>query len=71
MVEQIKPDGVEVTRVDPGSPALFRKNWERVVAGPVAARSGTDPSLPGPILDAAGSWMTDEGRSRGSGATLL
>jgi anaerobic magnesium-protoporphyrin IX monomethyl ester cyclase len=70
MVEMIKPDGVEVTRVDPGSPALFRKNWERVVAGPVAERSETDPPLPGPILNAAVSWMNDEGRAR-AGETPL
>ena len=63
MVEIIQPDGVEVTRVDPGSPALFRKDWERVVAGPIAERSETDPPLPGPVLDAAVAWMNDEGRS--------
>ncbi len=71
MVEIVKPDGVEVTRVDPGSPALFRKNWERVVAGPVADRHETDPSLPGPILDAAVAWMNDEGRSGATDAALV
>ncbi len=71
MVEIIQPDGVEVTRVDPGSPALFRKNWERVVAGPLADRREMESTLPGPILDAAVTWMNEEGRSGvGDGAIV-
>jgi hypothetical protein len=70
MVKIVQPEGVEVTRVDPGSPALFRKNWERVVAGPIADRRELEPSLPGPILDAAVAWMNDEGRSDSTSAPL-
>ncbi len=55
MVRICRPDGVEVTRVDPGSPALFRKDWERVVGGPVTERAGK--RLPAPVLDAAVAWM--------------
>lgn len=55
MVRICRPDGVEVTRVDPGSPALFRKDWERVVGGPVTERPGK--TLPAPVLDAAVVWM--------------
>jgi anaerobic magnesium-protoporphyrin IX monomethyl ester cyclase len=55
MVRVAKPDGVEVTRVDPGSPALFRKDWERVVGGPVAAR--TERRLPSPVLQTAADWL--------------
>ena len=70
MVKIVQPEGVEVTRVDPGSPALFRKNWERVVAGPIADRRELEPSLPGPILDAAVAWMNDEGRSDSTSGPL-
>ena len=48
MVRVVEPEGVEVTRVDPGSPALFRKDWERVVAGALAERPrpGQAPPVP-------------------------
>ncbi len=55
MVRVARPDGVEVTRVDPGSPALFRKDWERVVGGPVA--ESTERRLPRPVLQTAADWM--------------
>ena len=66
MVQVIGPEGVDVTRVDPGSPALFRKNWERVVAGPHADALGEKSSVPGPVVDAAVWWMLSCGRERGS-----
>ena len=56
--------GVEVTRVDPGSPALSRKNWERVVAGPLAQRSRSVDAPAPSVLDAAETWMRSVGRSR-------
>ncbi len=55
MVRVAEPDGVEVTRVDPGSPALFRKDWERVVGGPVAESDGR--RLPRPVLQTAADWL--------------
>ncbi len=55
MVRVAGPDGVEVTRVDPGSPALFRKDWERVVGGPLAER--TERRLPRPVLQTAADWL--------------
>lgn len=55
MVRISKPDGVEVTRVDPGSPALFRKDWERVVGGPLAEHEGR--RLPAPVLQTAADWL--------------
>jgi radical SAM superfamily enzyme YgiQ (UPF0313 family) len=64
MVATVGPDGVEVTRVDPGSPALFRKDWERVVAGPLAQVARPSGSPPTGVLDAAVTWMRSLGRSR-------
>ena len=61
MVRIIQPSGVEVTRVDPGSPALFRKDWQRVVAGPLLAAAADDSVLPAPVLDAAVAWMNSVG----------
>ncbi len=61
MVRIIQPSGVEVTRVDPGSPALFRKDWQRVVAGPLLAAVTDDSVLPAPVLDAAVAWMNSVG----------
>jgi hypothetical protein len=61
MVQIVEPLGVEVTRVDPGSPALFRKDWQRVVAGPVLESAVDLSTLPGPVLDAAVDWMTAVG----------
>jgi anaerobic magnesium-protoporphyrin IX monomethyl ester cyclase len=55
MVRVAGPDGVEVTRVDPGSPALFRKDWERVVGGPLADHP--DKRLPRPVLQTAADWL--------------
>ena len=55
MVRVAQPDGVEVTRVDPGSPALFRKDWERVVGGPLA--EGSDRRLPRAVLQTAADWL--------------
>jgi len=66
MVRVVEPDGVEVTRVDPGSPALFRKDWERVVAGPLAELARPVASPPPAALDAAVTWMRSFGRSRSS-----
>jgi len=63
MVRTVGPDGVEVTRVDPGSPALFRKDWERVVAGPLAERARPMDSPPSAVLDAAVTWMRSVGHS--------
>lgn len=65
MVSIVKPQGVEVTRVDPDSPALFRKDWARVVEGPIAQRAPRDGVLPSHVLDAAVQWLdtqVDEGR---------
>jgi len=57
MVSIIQPDSVEVTRVDPDSPALFRRDWARVVAGPIADRGSKEGVLPSAVLDAAASWL--------------
>jgi anaerobic magnesium-protoporphyrin IX monomethyl ester cyclase len=59
LVRVAEPDGVEVIRVDPGSPALFRQDWERVIAGPVAERG--EPGTAGPAQDAAVRWMQSVG----------
>ena len=64
MVRVIKPDGVEVTRVDPGSPALSRKNWERVVGGPLAQMVRSADAPASSVLDAAETWMRSVGRPR-------
>jgi anaerobic magnesium-protoporphyrin IX monomethyl ester cyclase len=64
MVQIIEPIGVEVTRVDPGSPALFRKDWQRVVAGPVLESAVNNETLPGPVLEAAAHWMSAVGSPR-------
>jgi len=61
MVQIIEPVGVEVTRVDPGSPALFRKDWQRVVAGPLLESAVNSSTLAGPILESAVDWMTAVG----------
>ena len=61
MVGIATPAGVEITRVDPGSPALFRKDWERVVAGPLADRARMDGVLPSAVLDAAVAWLEGRG----------
>lgn len=61
MVRVIQPDGVDVTRVDPGSRALSGTDWEMVADGPVARMAGTQPPLPGALLDAAASWMRSIG----------
>lgn len=66
MIRTVGPDGVEVTRVDPGSPALFRKDWERVVAGPLLDRVLPGSPPPPAILEAAVTWMRSYGRSRSS-----
>ena len=63
MVRAIGPSGVEVTRVDPGSPALFRKDWERVVGGSVVSGFETQGHLASPVLDAAVAWMHSFGGS--------
>lgn len=63
MVRLVEPEGVEVTRVDPGSPALFRKDWERVVAGALAERPRPAHGPPSAVLDAAVTWMRSVGRS--------
>ena len=64
MVQIVEPMGVEVTRVDPDSPALFRKDWQRVVAGPVLESAVDLSTLPGPVLEAAVDWMTAVGAPR-------
>lgn|GEM_PF-2020177 len=61
LVRVVQPDGVDVTRVDPGAPALFRRDWERVVAGPIAERGVGQRALPEPVLDAAVRWMRSVG----------
>ena len=61
MVRVAEPDGVEVTRVDPGSPALFRKDWERVVGGPLADSS--ERRLPRAVLQTAADWLLLNGGS--------
>ena len=61
MVGIVQPDGVEVTRVDPGSPALFRMDWERVVEGPVADLGRDLGALPPAVLDSAVAWMHSVG----------
>lgn len=61
MVRITTPAGVEVTRVDPGSPALFRKDWERVVEGPLADRAHANGVLPSVVLDAAVAWLEGRG----------
>ncbi len=61
MVRIVRPDGVEVTRVDPGSPALFRKDWQRMVEGPYAERGRSAPRLPSTALDSAAAWMRSVG----------
>jgi len=63
MVQIIQAAAVEVTRVDPGSPALFRKDWQRVVAGPLLDAASVDPAsrLPDVVFDAAVAWMNSEG----------
>jgi hypothetical protein len=61
MVGIIEPGGVDITRVDPGSPALFRMDWERVVEGSMARRGLDEPPLPPAILDAAVAWMRSVG----------
>lgn len=63
MVSIINPQGVEVTRVDPDSPALFRKDWARVVEGPYADLAKKEGVLPAPVLDAAGSWLATYGET--------
>jgi hypothetical protein len=61
MIRIVDPGGVDITRVDPGSPALFRMDWERVIAGPVLRLAREHPPLPGPVLDAAVRWMRTVG----------
>ena len=61
MIRIVDPGGVDITRVDPGSPALFRMDWERVIAGPVLELAREHPPLPAPLLDAAVSWMRTVG----------
>jgi len=61
MIRIVEPVGVDITRVDPGSPALFRMDWERVIAGPVLALARDNPPLPAPVLEAAVSWMRSVG----------
>jgi anaerobic magnesium-protoporphyrin IX monomethyl ester cyclase len=61
MVDIIAPHGVEVTRVDPDSPALFRKDWARVVEGPIADRARKEGVLPSAVLDAAATWLVGRG----------
>ncbi|MEE2829386.1 MAG: radical SAM protein [Myxococcota bacterium] len=63
MVRLIRANGVQVTRVDPDSPALFRKDWERVVAGPFAEVAGSGDRPPSAVLDAAVTWMRSVGSS--------
>ena len=65
MVRIVRPDGVEVTRVDPGSPALFRKDWQRMVEGPYAQRGRSEPRLPSTALDSAVAWMRSVGSREG------
>ena len=60
MVRLVRPDGVEVTRVDPGSPALFRQDWERVIDGPRHARGA--PAAPDSVLLSAVTWMRSVGQ---------
>ncbi|MCO4768490.1 MAG: radical SAM protein [Deltaproteobacteria bacterium] len=67
MVSIVEPHGVEVTRVDPDSPALFRKDWARVVEGPVADRAAKDGVLPSAVLDAAVGWLDSRG-AKGNGS---
>lgn len=59
MVRLVQPGGVEVTRVDPGSPALFRQDWERVIDGPLAKRGG--PEVPTSALLPAATFMRSVG----------
>ena len=66
MVQIIAPAGVEVCRADPNSPALFRKDWQRVIAGPVFEAAARLDTLPGPVLDVAAEWMSQLGRASGS-----
>jgi len=61
MVEIVQPSGVEVTRVDPGSPALFRKDWQRVIAGPLIDAADGGSVLPGALIDAAVASMSSVG----------
>lgn len=61
MIRIVEPVGVDITRVDPGSPALFRMDWERVIAGPVLALARDNPPLPAPLLEAAVAWMRSVG----------
>jgi radical SAM superfamily enzyme YgiQ (UPF0313 family) len=61
MVRIVRPEAVEVTRVDPGSPALFRKDWQRVVEGPYATRGRGLPRLPSTALESAVLWMRSVG----------
>ena len=64
MVSIIQPQGVEVTRVDPNSPALFRKDWARVVEGPYADLAKKEGVLPAPVLDAASAWLATHGENQ-------
>ena len=63
MIRIVQPGGVDITRVDPGSPALFRMDWERVIGGPVLDLARERPPLPSPVLDAAVGWMRSVGPS--------
>ncbi len=65
MVRIARPEGVEVTRVDPGSPALFRKDWQRMVEGPYAERGRSEARLPSTALDSAVLWMRSVGSRNG------
>ena len=69
MVRVINPDGVETIRVDPGSPAHYRKDWEWVV-GPHLKELGRERgTAPLPLVAAADTWLRSFGVGRGGVGT--
>jgi len=65
MVKLVRPDAVEVCRVDAGSRALLHKIWERVLAAELVAGPGCDlrptSSRASVARDAAVAWMRSQG----------
>ena len=64
MARLVAAEGVEVTRVDPDSPALFRKDWERLVEGSLREAAEREARLPSSVLDAAVSYLQSTASGR-------